>query len=157
MKRIIRVFPVRTNATPDDELVRIATTPSLFDEADEVHISVAFTWHRRWAEWAAKQWAHIAPVKIGGPAYNEPCGEFIPGMYLKKVIRLLPEVALTDVGFVPFLNEKEASSASCQLQMVGMFSTIIFSHVVPSTLTKYLPCWPDNRNGHISPVDWKPH
>lgn len=84
MKRIIRVFPVRTNATPDDELVRIATTPSLFDEADEVHISVAFTWHRRWAEWAAKQWAHIAPVKIGGPAYNEPCGEFIPGMYLKK-------------------------------------------------------------------------
>lgn len=27
MKRIIRVFPVRTNATPDDELVRIATTP----------------------------------------------------------------------------------------------------------------------------------
>ena len=42
MKRIIRVFPVRTNATPDDELVRIATTPSLFDEADEVHISVAF-------------------------------------------------------------------------------------------------------------------
>ena len=68
MKRIIRVFPVRTNATPDDELVRIATTPSLFDEADEVHISVAFTWHRRWAEWAAIQWAHIAPRKIGGQA-----------------------------------------------------------------------------------------
>lgn len=42
-KRIIRVFPRRTNATPDDELVRVRETPSLFDEADEVHISVAFT------------------------------------------------------------------------------------------------------------------
>lgn len=44
MKRIIRVFPRRTTATPDDELVRVQETPSLFDEADEVHISVAFTW-----------------------------------------------------------------------------------------------------------------
>lgn len=45
MKRIIRVFPARTHATPDDDLVRINAIPSLFDEADEVHISVAFTWH----------------------------------------------------------------------------------------------------------------
>lgn len=42
--KIIRVFPTKTNATPDDELVRIREVPSLFDEADEVHISVAFTW-----------------------------------------------------------------------------------------------------------------
>lgn len=41
--KIIRVFPTKTNATPDDELVRIHEVPSLFDEADEVHISVAFT------------------------------------------------------------------------------------------------------------------
>ena len=38
-KKIIRVFPRRTNATPDDENVRIATTPGLWEEADEVHIS----------------------------------------------------------------------------------------------------------------------
>lgn len=44
MKKIIRVFPTRTNATPNDELARIRETPSLFDEADEVHISVTFTW-----------------------------------------------------------------------------------------------------------------
>ena len=43
MKRIIRVFPARTHATPDDDLVRINAIPSLFDEADEVHISVAFS------------------------------------------------------------------------------------------------------------------
>lgn len=84
MKRIIRVFPRRTAATPDDELVRIAEGPSLFDEADEVHISVTFTWDIPLAEWLAGQWSAVAPVKVGGPAYNEPGGEFVPGMYMKK-------------------------------------------------------------------------
>lgn len=82
-KRIIRVFPTKTNATPIDDMVRIHETPSFFDEADEVHISVAFTWDIPWAEWAAEQWKYVAPVKVGGPAYNEPGGEFIPGMYMK--------------------------------------------------------------------------
>lgn len=82
-KKIIRVFPVKTHATPDDELVRVRETPSLFDAADEVHISVAFSWDIPWAEWAAKQWERVAPVKIEGPAYNEPGGEFVPGMYMK--------------------------------------------------------------------------
>ena len=83
-KQIIRVFPRLTNATPQDENVRIATTPGLWEEADEVHISVAFTWDLRWAEWAEKQWRSVAPVKVGGPAFNEPGGDFIPGMYMKK-------------------------------------------------------------------------
>lgn len=83
-KKIIRVFPRRTNATPDDEDVRIGTTPALWDEADEVHISVAFTWDIPWAEWAAVQWKCVAPVKVGGPAFNEPGGNFVPGMYMKK-------------------------------------------------------------------------
>lgn len=83
-KKIIRVFPRRTNATPDDRDVRIRTYPVLWDEADEIHISVAFTWDIPWAEQAAVQWKQVAPVRLGGPAYNEPGGEFIPGMYMKK-------------------------------------------------------------------------
>lgn len=82
--RIIRVFPRRTNATPDDELVRVRETPSLFDEADEVHISVAFTWDIPYAEWLAAQWAPVAPVKMGGPAFSEPGGDFVPGRYMKQ-------------------------------------------------------------------------
>lgn len=82
--RIIRAFPRKTKATPDDDLVRINCGPGLFDEADEVHISVAFTWDLRRAEWLADQWRHVAPVKVGGPALNEPGGNFVPGMYLKK-------------------------------------------------------------------------
>jgi len=84
MKKILRIFPRRTNATPDDSDVRINTTPTLFDEADEVHISVAFTWDIPRAEWLANQWKYVAPVKIGGPAFNEKGCEFIPGMYMKK-------------------------------------------------------------------------
>jgi hypothetical protein len=82
--KIIRVFPRKTKATPDDENVRINCGPTLFDEADEVHISVAFTWDLSRAEWLANQWAHVAPVKIGGPATGEMGGDFTPGMYLKK-------------------------------------------------------------------------
>jgi hypothetical protein len=83
-KRIIRVFPRRTNATPADANVRIRTFPNLFDEADEVHISVAFTWDMQWAEFAAKQWTTVAPVKFGGPAYNEAGSDFVPGLYMKR-------------------------------------------------------------------------
>lgn len=87
MERILRIFPTRTHATPDDELVRVNAAPSLFDmalEVDEVHISVAFTWHKGWAEWAAGQWERIAPVKLGGPAYNEQGGDFVPGRYMRQ-------------------------------------------------------------------------
>ena len=41
--KIIRVFPRKTSCTPIDEDVRINTTPDMFDDADEVHISVSWT------------------------------------------------------------------------------------------------------------------
>ena len=53
--KIIRVFPRRTNATPDDDLAIVGRTPGFFDEADEIHVSVAFTWDLPRAEWLAKQ------------------------------------------------------------------------------------------------------
>ena len=81
--KIIRVFPRKTKATPDDENVRINCGPELWDEADEVHVSVAFTYDLSHAEWLAEQWKHVAPVKIGGPATGDKGGEFTPGMYLK--------------------------------------------------------------------------
>lgn len=82
--KIIRVFPRRTNATPDDEDVRVATVPGMFDEADEVHVSVTFDRDKNYGEYLAHQWESVAPVSIGGPAYGDPGGEFVPGMYLKQ-------------------------------------------------------------------------
>ena len=80
----MRVFPRRTKATPDDDMVRIGTPPGMFDEADEVHISVTFTWDLPHAEWLEKQWRHVAQTQIGGPATGERAEEFTPGMYLKN-------------------------------------------------------------------------
>lgn len=81
--RILRVFPRKTNATPDDHLVAINRHPGFFDEADEVHVSVTWTWDLPQAERLAKLWEHVAPVKIGGPATGEAGGNFTPGLYVK--------------------------------------------------------------------------
>lgn len=82
--KVIRVFPRKTTATPVDPLVRVATPPGFLDEADAVHVSVAFTWDIPVAERLAKEWEVVAPVSIGGPAYNQPGGNFEPGKYLKR-------------------------------------------------------------------------
>jgi hypothetical protein len=58
--------------------------PGLFDKADEVHVSVAFTYDLARAEKLAKAWSGIAPTKIGGPATGEQSNGFTPGMYLKE-------------------------------------------------------------------------
>lgn len=81
--RVIRVFPRRTAATPVDPLVKIGTYPGFLDEADEVHVSVLFTWDLPAAEKLVRAWRHVAPVRIGGPATGEPGGEFVPGRYVK--------------------------------------------------------------------------
>jgi hypothetical protein len=83
LNQILRVFPRRTAATPDDEMVRIGF-PDLFSpDCDEVHISVTFTYDLPEAEKMAEAWGRIAPAKIGGPALNDAGGDFVPGRYLK--------------------------------------------------------------------------
>jgi len=82
--RIIRVFPRRTNATPIDELAYIGEPSMFIDGADKVHISVTFSWDLPEAERLEKEWRHIAPVEIGGPATGQRGEEFTPGQYLKK-------------------------------------------------------------------------
>jgi hypothetical protein len=84
---IARVFPRRTSATPDDDLSFINCPPPLLTlpEIREAHVSVAFTWDLPRAEQLARQWEAVGvPVKIGGPAFNEPGGDFVPGLYLRR-------------------------------------------------------------------------
>jgi len=107
---LIRVFPRRTKATPDDVLV-FTTSPTkaflqsldkdicgnnsddeataiLFQQAKErreVHISTAFTYDIPKAEQLAEDWHKAGfAVKIGGPALNLPSGDYVPGLYLKE-------------------------------------------------------------------------
>ncbi len=81
---IIRVFPRKTKASPVDAL-SFFDEPGLFvPEASEVHVSCTFTEDIQRAEWLAKSWQRTGlPVKVGGPAYDNPGGEFVPGLYLK--------------------------------------------------------------------------
>ncbi len=66
-------------------MVYINRPPDMFvPECDEIHVSVAFTYDMRIAEALYTQWTAVGvPVKIGGPAFGKPSGEFVPGRYLK--------------------------------------------------------------------------
>lgn len=86
-RRLIRVFPRKNKATPDDNLAYYGP-PDLFAEADEIHVDVTFTTDKPIAEALAEEWKHVAPVKVGGVAYEldraEPYPlEFVPGRYVK--------------------------------------------------------------------------
>lgn len=83
MSRIARVFPRRTKATPTDALAFTDGPGLMPPDVDEVHVSVAFTWDLPRAEYLAKAWEHVAPVKVGGPAIGTRGEEFEPGQYLK--------------------------------------------------------------------------
>lgn len=82
---LARVFPSKTKATPDDNLCFFSEPPFWANDLGitEVHVSTAFVWDKPRAEWLARQWEPVAPVKIGGPAYNQTEGDFIPGRYIK--------------------------------------------------------------------------
>jgi hypothetical protein len=81
--RLIRVFPRQTKATPQDERAYFGPPDLFVPYADEVHISVTFTYDKPAGERLADQWRHVAPVKIGGVAYGDPGQDFIPGRYIK--------------------------------------------------------------------------
>lgn len=56
--------------------------PTRVQPGDTVWISVVFTWDIPLAESMAAYYRTIsAEVKVGGPAYNDPGGEFTPGLF----------------------------------------------------------------------------
>jgi hypothetical protein len=86
-ERPIRVFPTRTHWTPDDERVFIGDPP-LFRPGTidtPVWVSVTFKWDIARGEKLRQAWsAFYRNVEVGGPAYDDPGGEFTPGLFLKK-------------------------------------------------------------------------
>ena len=82
--KIARVFPRRTIATPDDALAFTTPPPKILPEADEVHISVTFSYDIERAEQLAEAWQKTGlPVLMGGAAMGDSGGDFVPGRYLK--------------------------------------------------------------------------
>lgn len=83
--KITRVFPRRTAATPEDPYAFTGPPPcGELPDISEVHISVTFTYDMQKAERLADMWSATGlPVRMGGPAFCEPGGAFVPGRYLK--------------------------------------------------------------------------
>lgn len=83
-EEMIRVFPRKTNATPDGEKVYLTGPPLKQLEDRDVRISCTFTWDRKKAESLAKDWEMAGyDVSVGGPAYDDPGLEFIPNRFVK--------------------------------------------------------------------------
>ena len=79
--------------TPVDSMSFVGRPPFFRPKADEVHISVTFTWDKPEAERLAEHWRAYYPiVRIGGPAYGQRGGKFIGGRYVK------PGVTFTSHG-----------------------------------------------------------
>lgn len=79
--KITRVFPRRTAATPEDPYAFTGPPPcGELPDISEVHISVTFTYDMQKAERLADMWSATGlPVRMGGPAFCEPGGAFVPG------------------------------------------------------------------------------
>lgn len=84
--RIIRVFPRRTAMTPSDPMAFVGDPPlGLWRPgADEVHVSVAFTWDIEEGRRLAEAWGqYYDVVRIGGPAIGDRSNGFVPGRYVR--------------------------------------------------------------------------
>lgn len=88
MMRILRVFPKRTNMTPRDDYAFVGDPPLFLPDWRDikaVHISVTFTWDIDEGKRLTAAWSHYHPeVYIGGPAYGDANGNFVPGQYVKS-------------------------------------------------------------------------
>lgn len=85
--KTIRVFPRRTSCTPNDVLSFVGNPPLFRPDADEVHVSVAFTWDIAEGKRLAEAWSrYYETVRLGGPAFGSPCDEFESGQYVKPGI-----------------------------------------------------------------------
>ncbi len=82
---MIRVFPRKTNASPIDELA-FFDGPPLWEIGDyDVRVSCTFIYDKPRSEALAEQWNRCGyKVTVGGPAYDDHGGEFMPGQYVKK-------------------------------------------------------------------------
>lgn len=99
-KNIIRVFPTKTRATPDDVDAYFDDPPALLlPDADEVHVSCLFSWDKPKAERLAEAWGQYYQVRVGGPAYDAFGDEFVPGLYLRHGYTITSRGCPNNCGF----------------------------------------------------------
>ena len=86
---MIRVFPRRTKWTPTDDLAFIGDPPLFRPPEMPVRISCTFTWDIQESLRLERSWSRFySDIQVGGPAFDDPGAEFIPGMFLKDGVTI---------------------------------------------------------------------
>ena len=135
----LRVFPRKTHATPTDGMAYVGY-PGLFaPKAEEIHVSVTFTWDLPLAERLARAWEPYGPVSIGGPAIGSPGGSFTPGLYLRRGYVITSAGAPTVVGSARSPRAK-AMSGNSRSRRGGLSRTTTSSPVPSPTSGPCSPC-----------------
>lgn len=101
---MIRVFPRCTKWTPDDELAFIGDPPLFRPPEQPVRVSCVFTWDMEEAVRLQSSWQRFyADVQVGGPAFEDPGGEFEPGLFVKHGVTITSRGCTKDCDwcFVP--------------------------------------------------------
>lgn len=109
MKRIIRVFARKTSMTPIDDMAFYDVPGLWIPEHDEVHVVVVFTWDIEHGHFLRDAWEGVTdkPVRIGGPAFDDPClGDFVPGLYLKPGVTVTSRGCVNNCPFC-FVSKRE--------------------------------------------------
>jgi hypothetical protein len=82
---MIRVFPRRTRWTPTDKLAFVGDPPLFRPPEQPVKVSCVFSWDIPEAERLYRAWSnYYSDVDLGGPAFDDNGGEFIPGRFVKR-------------------------------------------------------------------------
>jgi len=86
--RVIRVFPRKTSFTPTDAYAFVGNPPMIRPEADYVYISCVFSWDVEEAKRLFEAWEQYYKgiTHIGGPAFENDAGYFMPGRFVKQGI-----------------------------------------------------------------------
>jgi hypothetical protein len=97
---VIRVFPRSTKWTPKDQKSYVGDPPLWFSTAERIRVSVTFTWdipegRRLFRAYASK----TDDIQIGGPAFDDPGGEFVPGRFIKEGVTITSRGCIRKCGF----------------------------------------------------------
>jgi hypothetical protein len=86
----------------------------MFDAHEgDADISVVFTWHKKQAERMADAWRDWGwKVNVGGPAYDDPGGEFVPNKYTKQGVVITHRGCIRDCSFC-YVPKREGSKIRC--------------------------------------------
>lgn len=113
---MIRVFPRKTKWTPTDNLAFVGDPPLFRPEQQPVKISVTFTWDIPEAQRLYRGWSdYYSDMQIGGPAFDDKGGEFVPGLFIKKGVTITSRGCIRNCDFC-FVPKREGKLRELEIK-----------------------------------------